>query len=233
MKIWRAACFSRVLTLTYEASTDSFPQCSQPVLLSTSREAREEALHIYTLFFGTKTQPARIYFSPHLDTIYVPRYGQMGYDDTLRDFRDLIVDKAKLLDELRHVAIDHVNIEIKRPWESYNKATFLRRFNNLEEVTLVLENKSLPTSNSTNKPIEIALQEPQGDPERQLKIWYYFRQTFLVEERLLEDACKDGGREYNAYSLPTVRIKSKAPIRRLTLSEGVESLQSALQRTKI
>jgi len=157
----------------------------------------------------------------------------MGYDDTLRDFRDLIVDKAHLLDKVRHVAIDHVNIEIKRPWESYNKATFLRRFKNLEEVTLVLENKSLPTSNAASKPIEIALQEPQGDPERQLNVWYYFLQTFLIEERLLEDACKDSGREYKAYSLPTVRIKSKAPICHRTLRKDVEGLQSAWQRTQI
>jgi hypothetical protein len=145
----------------------------------------------------------------------------MGYDDSLRDFKKLVRDETGLLDEVRHVAIDHVQLDIKRPWESYNKAMFLRSFRKLEEVTLVLSNENLPS----NK--EMLFQDPKVDPERLLRIWYYFRQSFWAEERLLEGIYKDSGRVYEAFTLPTVRIKAKVA------KEKVEDLELAFRRTRI
>lgn len=145
----------------------------------------------------------------------------MGYDESVRDFKNLVLDPMGLLSEVRHIAMDHVNPEIKRPWESYNKAMCLRGFRKLEEVTLVLANEGVPCNP------ELQFQEPKVDPERLLRIWYYFRQSFLVEERILEDMCKESGRAYEAFALPTVRIKENAA------NADVEGLELAMQRTRI
>jgi hypothetical protein len=147
----------------------------------------------------------------------------MGYDDTLRDFKKLVHDPTNLLSSVRHVAIDHVQLGIKRPWESYNKAQFLRGFRQLEEVTLVLANDNMPHSAS------VILHEPKVDPERLLRIWYYFRQSFLVEEKLLEDMCRESGREYEAFALPTVRINAKGT----AAKADVGALELRMQRTRI
>jgi hypothetical protein len=221
LKIWRESCSPRIITLNYNQASDSFASCPQPALLSTCHESREEALRIYTPFFGTNSHKPHIYFNPYRDTIHLPRHGQMGYDDSLRDFKKLVRDETGLLDEVRHVAIDHVQLDIKRPWESYNKAMFLRSFRKLEEVTLVLSNENLPS----NK--EMLFQDPKVDPERLLRIWYYFRQSFWAEERLLEGIYKDSGRVYEAFTLPTVRIKAKVA------KEKVEDLELAFRRTRI
>ena len=180
------------------------------------------------LSFGTSTKAPRIYFNPYLDTLYLPRHGDMGYDESLRDFKSVIRDPTNLLDKLLYVAIDHVNPEIKRPWESYNKATFLRSLPNLEEVNLVMQNETLPLPFSAGN---MELQDPAVDPEKLMRIWYYFRQTFLDEERLLEESCKETGREYKAFSLPTVRIKTIVPADHASKSD-MEGLESALQRMR-
>lgn len=224
IKIWQQACYPRTVTLTYTSSTSSFTSSTPaPTLLSVSHESRHEALRIYTLSFGTFSQPGRTYFNPHLDTLYLPRHREMGYDEILRDFRQLVQDPMGQLDQLRYVAIDHVNVNVKRPWESYNKVVFLRSFKHLDEIQLILNadgtgagDVTSPQNDQTSKTDHqiastrnLIFDELRIDPERLLKIWYYFRQSFMIEERLLEDVCRDAGREYQAFELPTVRILAK------------------------
>lgn len=223
IKIWQQACSPRTVTLTYNTSSSSFSSTTPPpTLLSVSHETREEALRIYTLSFGTPTEAPKVYFNPLLDTLYLPRHQEMGYDETLRDFRQLIHDPSNLLSSLRYVAIDHVNVDVKRPWESYNKAVFLRSFKHLDEIALILnadgsgagDSASLSSSEDLAEVKKcsrgkLIFSELRIDPERLLKIWYYFRQSFMIEERLLEDVCRDLGREYEAFELPTVRILAK------------------------
>jgi len=233
VKIWHHACFPRTMTLTYSSANDAFHCTSPPpVLLSTTHESREEALRIYTMSFGTKTQPARTYFNPYKDTVYLPRHGDMGYDETLRDFRDLVDDPKRLLDEVRSVAIDHVNVDIKRPWESYNKAALVRGFKNLTKVIVVLNSESEDGTNIFSVDKEVEFLEPKADPECLLRIWYCFRQSFMLEEKVLEDVCRESGSEYVPYVLPVVRIRSKAlkamPAEREVAPDRASALQGII-----
>lgn len=233
-KIWAAACVPRILSLTYDSSTSSFKTTTPPpAILAVSREARDEALRIYSPTFGTSTEPATIPFNPYLDTLYLPRYGEMGYDDTLRDFRTIVSDPSNVLDEVRTIALDVVSLEVKRPWEGYNKATLLRSFKNLEQVILVLGSPAQEPNTSTDGKEVIQFMDPKEDPEKLLKIWYYFRQSFLMEEKILEDVCQASGKPYEAFSLPTVKIKSKISHATVETGKGVEDLTSAMERTRI
>jgi hypothetical protein len=130
----------------------------------------------------------------------------MGYDDTLRDFKNLVKDEEGILDEVRRMAIEHVDVEVKRPWESYNKASLLREFRKLEEVVLVLLEGS---SSENGLDEEVVFVEPKEELEVLLRMWVDFRQSFMMEERLLENVCKEMGTEYEPWTLPSVRIKSK------------------------
>ncbi|KUJ16573.1 uncharacterized protein LY89DRAFT_544453, partial [Mollisia scopiformis] len=210
-KVWASACFPRVLSLTYNSNTSTFQTTTPtPALLAVSHEAREEALRVYALNFGTSTSPANIHFNPYFDTLYLPRYGEMGYDETLRDFRSIVSDPNQQLDQVRSIALDVVALEVKRPWEGYNKATLLRSFKNLQEVILVLgSNASEEDNTETPQKQVIQFAEPKDDPERLLKIWYYFRQSFIAEEKILEEVCQASGKPYTPFSLPTVKIRSK------------------------
>lgn len=218
LKIFRHACFSRVLTLSYTPATDSFARCPSPALLSVNSEARAEALRIYTPFFATSSQEAHIYFNPYLDTIYLPRLSRMGYDDTLRDFKKLVRAPENSLNDIEHIAIDHVCMDIKRPWESYNKFILLSGFRNLKDVTLVLADENVQGG------ANVRLVEPRIDPERQLRIWYHFRQAMAGEEKVWEESCRANGRAYEGFKLPTLRIKAKVEDR------GAGDLQRAMGR---
>jgi len=158
----------------------------------------------------------------------------MGYDDTLRDFRSIVSDPSGLLDEVRSIALDVVALEVKRPWEGYNKATLLRSFKNLQEVILVLgstDNEEQDTEVSRKEVVEFM--EPRDDPERLLKIWYYFRQSFIAEEKILEEVCQASSKPYAPFSLPTVKIRSK--ISNTIFESGVqlEDLTAAMERTRL
>jgi hypothetical protein len=235
-KIWAAACFPRVLSLIYDSTILNFQTTTPtPALLSVSHEAREEALRIYALNFGTSTQAANIPFNPYFDTLYLPRYGEMGYDDTLRDFRNIVSDPSHSLDEVRSIALDVVALEVKRPWEGYNKASLLRSFKNLQEVILVL-GSTTATNHARNTEVlakeNIQFVEPKDDPEKLLKIWYYFRQSFIMEEKILEEVCNASGKPYIAFSLPTLKIRYKIS-RSAVLESGTEDLTSVMERTRI
>lgn len=131
----------------------------------------------------------------------------MGYDETLRDFQSLVADPEGLLDEVRSVAIDHVDIEIKRPWESYNKASLIRGFKKLEEVVLVLCQNDGRTREGWRNDVKFV--DPRERVEEVLRFWVDFRQGFLLEERGLEEVCRQVGREYESFEMPTVRIRDK------------------------
>jgi 2EXR family len=202
-----ATTVPRTLSLTYDSTTKTFHTLTPPpILLSTTHSSRLSALQQYTLSFGTSTSPPRIYFNAHFDTLYVPRHQEMGYDSTLRDFRSIVSGSSYLLDQVRSVAVDHVRGDIKRPWEAYNKASFIRSFPNLEEIIIILGDEE---SDDIGVNEEVEFVEPKGDPERLLMVWYYFRQSFLQEERLLEEVCRESGAEYKSFDLPVVRIRRK------------------------
>jgi hypothetical protein len=210
LKVWQAACTPRILPIIYTNLTFT-STTPPPTLLSVSREARNEAQHIYKLSFATSTSPATIYFNPYLDTLYLPRHREMGYDDTLRDFRVLTHDAENLglLDEVRSIAIDHVNVDVKRPWEGYNKVSLLRSFQQLEEVFLVLGNGDGGRVTGHGEGGQMVFREPRGDPEHSLRIWWDFKQAFSAEERVLEEVCKEMGRAYERVELPVVKIKER------------------------
>jgi len=130
----------------------------------------------------------------------------MGYDETLRDFKNLVKDEEGVLDEVRRLAIEHVDPEVKRPWESYNKASLLREFRNLEEVVLVLLTVKDETIGVDE---DVKFVEPKGELEVLLRMWIDFGQSVVVEEKLLESVCREMGKEYEPWSLPSVRIRSK------------------------
>ena len=145
----------------------------------------------------------------------------------------MVKDPSSLLDEVRTVAVDHVRGDIKRPWEAYNKASFLRSFPKLDEIIIVLgDEKGEGEEIGVNEEVEFV--EPKGDPERLLKMWYHFRQSFLQEERLLEEVCRESGREYEKFNLPVVNIKRK--IRKAIDHErekGVVGLKEALEGMRL
>lgn len=141
----------------------------------------------------------------------------MGYDETLRDFKHLVHKSEQgMVEEIGKVAIDHVDIDIKRPWEAYNKALFIRSFPHLEEVTLVVPPKKKQERGRFNEWLQDVVREgnlefvqPNMDPERLLMFWAGFRRSFVSEERLLEHTCRVIGKEYTAFVLPRVRIMFK------------------------
>ena len=125
----------------------------------------------------------------------------MGYDETLRDFHSFLLE-PNILHEMKTVAVDHVDHEVKRPWESYNKAALLRSFSNLHQVVLVLCNGR---SHSVGQ-VETEFVEPEEDRDTILGIWTDFRDSFVREQKMLEDVCKAEGTEYVHWTLPKVMM---------------------------
>ncbi|KAH8593512.1 hypothetical protein B0O99DRAFT_515620 [Bisporella sp. PMI_857] len=210
LKVWQYACPLRTVSLRYIPEQDICLSPSKPpAVLQVCHESRTEALRTYTLSFGTQSSAPRIYFNPYRDVLYLPRHRQMGYDDTLRDFRSLVNPIEKqILDEVSIIAIDHVNIELKRPWEAYNKAALMQSFPKLREVLLV-QNGANRTYRSMGLGQGEDLVEPKQDPELSLRLWAEFRQSIMMEEKVMEDIARMNGQEYVKWQLPTVRIRSK------------------------
>ena len=53
------------------------------------------------------------------------------------------------------------------------------------------------------------LVEPRRDPVELLRTWVEFRQSVVVEEKVLEDVCTMMEAEYVRWQLPSVRLRSK------------------------
>lgn len=228
LNIYSLSLPQRILTIHYEAASNKFVSpTALPALLSTCVESRYVAKKWFGLYFGTASSEPRIYFSPLLDTVYLPRCGQMGYDENFRILKSLIKENGAenkdgneehephKLDQLHRLAIDHVDPNLKRPWESYYKASFLRGFPCLRELILVLspgEEKTDPSvapSAPPTGPVVTTLRDPRLPPEAILQIWWCFRKTFAIEEQVLKGVCQELGTDYSGFSLPTIRIKAK------------------------
>ncbi|TVY83790.1 hypothetical protein LSUE1_G001907 [Lachnellula suecica] len=207
INIWQHACLERTVTVRYDQDRNRcLSSSTPPAILQANHESRVEAQKLYKLCFGTASHPAKIYFNPYHDTLYLPRHREMGYDETLRDFKNIVKDEEGILDEVRQMAVEHVDVEVKRPWESYNKASFLREFRKLEQVVLVLltgQDDEIPLDQ------EVVFVEAKDDLESLLRMWVDFRQSFLMEEKLLENVCREMEKDYTPWTLPAVRIRSK------------------------
>ena len=135
LDIWRLSCSQRVVEVYYDAQQDRcLTTTAPPAILHACRESRAEGLRIFRRSFGTGSREPRIYFCPHLDTLYLPRPGPLGYDDSARSFPDLVSDTDLVVD----LAIDYVEPTIRQPWETYNKFVLMRSCPKVEEVFLVI-----------------------------------------------------------------------------------------------
>lgn len=139
LAIWRLLPTPRVVSVRYSLTHDRcLPSTPPPAIAHVCRESRYEALHsdFYVLAFSTPSHPSpSIWFSPALDTLYIPRWGSLGYADAARDFAHHVLGTAE---HVRRLAIDHVRPEVRRPWETYSKYWLMRGFPFLREAFLVL-----------------------------------------------------------------------------------------------
>lgn len=139
LSIWRLSHTPRVVSVRYSLTHDRcLSSTPPPSIAHVCRESRYEALHsnFYVLAFSTPSHPTpSIWFSPSLDTLYIPRWGHLGYADAARDFAHHVLDTAPYI---RRLAIDHVRPEVRRPWETYSKYWLMRGFPLLREAFLVL-----------------------------------------------------------------------------------------------
>ncbi|TAQ91607.1 hypothetical protein B7494_g128 [Chlorociboria aeruginascens] len=211
LKIWQYACSPRVVevrNIPDEQSDITARYVSSnrpPTILHVCHESRQEALKVYHLTFATVSSPPHIYFNPYRDTLYVPRFREMGYDNCMTVFKSDMLD-ATVLEKVRWIAMDAVDPYVKRPWEPYNKVIFLRSFLNLEHVILVLD-----TGGQTGNPEELKLVEPKADPEMLLHVWAAFRQSISGEQKNMQALSEEYETEdFVPWIMPTLKIKSKA-----------------------
>lgn len=204
------------------------------MLLSVCSESRQQALRVYELAFATTLSEARIYFNPVVDVLHFERYRDMGYDESVRDFKSLVVrersasdgsgssgrEESEIWERVRYIALDYVDVNIKRPWESYNKACLIRSFPNLEEINLVITPtrriapvvqwlELTPEKAGSRRGQELSFASPKISPEMLLRWWAGFRHSFAMEERMFENAAARSGKPYDTFSLPAIKLVAK------------------------
>lgn len=153
----------------------------------------------------------------------------MGYDETIRDFRRLVSNhistcnaraekssESQIWDQVRSIALDYVDVNIKRPWESYNKARLIRSFPKLEVISLVvtpiggditaIADLAISSHAATN---EMSFAPPAISPEVLLRWWAGFRHSFAMEEKMLESAYASTGKSFASFNLPVVNLVQK------------------------
>ncbi|KAK4444932.1 hypothetical protein QBC34DRAFT_307878 [Podospora aff. communis PSN243] len=177
LQIWALSCHPRVVEVRYSEPQDKcLTATPPPPILSVCREARNEALFsVYVLTFGTKSHAPRIYFSPALDVLYLPRWGDLGYADTARDFGTFVMDTTQWVGSL---AIDHVKPEVRRPWETYSKFCLMRNFPGLKEVLLVVAGQEEEDGRCGG---EIQFVDPRGEPGEVMRLMDRVRESFCCE----------------------------------------------------
>ncbi|KAK8011287.1 hypothetical protein PG990_010252 [Apiospora arundinis] len=100
----------------------------------------------------------------------------MGYDDSCRDFAELVTD----IPQVQNLALDHVNPAIRRPWETYNKYVLMQSFTHVTEVYLVLASQLDPTP-EPNKHGFLKLTDPIGDPTSISQLLADLKDSFTYE----------------------------------------------------
>ncbi|KAK3352283.1 hypothetical protein B0T25DRAFT_419797, partial [Lasiosphaeria hispida] len=174
LAIWRQSCHPRVVEVRYSPNEDRcLTTTKPPVTLHVCRESRYEGLRLYTRAFGTKTHEPFIYFAPDADILYVPRWGDMGYADTARYFGHYVLGTAE---HVHCLAIDHVNPEIRRPWETYSKFCLMRNFPHLRETLLILSDDHHGHCEG-----QIEFVDPRGDQEDVMQVMENVRESFCCE----------------------------------------------------
>ncbi|ORY63134.1 uncharacterized protein BCR38DRAFT_410094 [Pseudomassariella vexata] len=207
LEIWQYNCHQpRVVEVTYNSEQDCcWTTSAPPAILSASHESRNEGLRFYKKLFGTKTHEARIYFHPGIDTLYLPRPTDMGYDNNSRDFAQLVTGTAEVL----NLAIDHVKPVIRRPWETYNKYVLMQSFPQVNEVSLVIGTPS--ESDSEPEGIRhgyLQMAEPNGDPVSICRLLADLKESFSYEVGASFET--DHNEEEGGLKSPPIVLKSIA-----------------------
>ncbi|KFZ12450.1 hypothetical protein V502_07071 [Pseudogymnoascus sp. VKM F-4520 (FW-2644)] len=141
----------------------------------------------------------------------------MGYDDSLRDFGAFMATPSDL-QRVRVVALDSVDSREKRPWESYDKAVFVKSFPRLENVVLVRGPKRAWLSNipramgPVQEEREVEFVAVEG--EEGTIVAKGFEAAFFSEEEALSRIHCERGADYVVARLPPVMVVSKKRVER-------------------
>lgn len=206
LQIWRESCHARVVEVNYDADKDHCNTPTEaPAILHVCQESRYETMRMYKKLFGTRTQEARIYFHPALDTLYIPRPELMGYDTASRDFTDLVTGAS----HVRNLALDHVNPAVRRPWETYNKYVLMQSFTQVNEVYMILNSNPAPEAEGIQHGF-VKLAEPIGDPTSISRLLADLKESFTYEAgATFEDAKSGFQTEHHHPTAPPLVLKSK------------------------
>lgn len=220
LKIWSLMMEPRVVLISYNPATKRCDSSTPiPPVLHVNTEARYEALRFYRPLFKTHHSGAYVLFSPKRDTLYFPRHREMGYDDTLRDFSTYMADQSDL-DHVQRIALDSVEIGVKRPWEAYDKAVLIKSFHHISQLYLVLERRPTWLSNlprdflgEKTKERNIKLVEYEDQTEA-AKVGGDFEMQFVREEEMLKHIWRSEGQVYEPHTLPPVMVVEKRKMMR-------------------
>lgn len=178
LEIWRLSCSERVVEVFYHSEEDRCLTTSRPpAILHTCRESRNEGLRIFKKSFGTKSHEPNLYFCPYLDTLYLPRPGPLGYDDSARSFPELVGDTDEVID----LAIDYVEPTIRHPWETYNKFVLMRSCPKVQEVFLVINSDYSPLDENEGSPRIVELIDPDIDAPALADLLVAVKESFSYE----------------------------------------------------
>ncbi|KAI0899982.1 hypothetical protein F4806DRAFT_273223 [Annulohypoxylon nitens] len=209
LQIWRHTCHPRVVEVLYDDQEDRCTSSTvPPPTLHACRESRFEALTIYKKSFGTKSHEPRIYFCPEIDTLYLPRPQYMGYDDAIRSFTELVLDT----DDTINLAIDYVNPDIRRPWETYNKYALMHSFPKVKEVYLVLDADAPAEEHiyaDHDDHDDIGLVDPTGDIMVLCRLLSEVKESFFYEVGSTYTVSDTKEEFYEQPVLPPLVLKSK------------------------
>lgn len=213
-KIWHLTYSPRVVSIAYNPeSRRCVSPTPPPIALSINREARYETLRFYAPWFATSNaRAAGIPFNASLDTLYFPRHRAMGYDDTLRDFRTFLANPSEL-DGVKRLALDSVDIGVKRPWESYDKAVLIKSVPNVDSLFLVVRLEWLTNSATLRPPAGSGRRAisftPCVDVKAAKRAAEDFGEGFAREEQVLEQYAAMEGQAYAVWKLPPIVVVEK------------------------